>query len=385
MRSPGSPSSSSSRRSTPARSWRWSPSRSGPRRPRPSSTTGSRRSPPRWWAAWSTTSPPGGARPRPQPAEGVTYAAKIDKAEGRLDWTRPAHLLERQLRALNPWPGCWTELGGQRLRVLAGEVVEVDGQPPPGEVLDERLTVACGEDALRLTRLQRAGGRPLGCGRVPARLRPAAGQPARCLMPRYKLVLEYDGGPYQGWQRQNGAPTVQASLEAAVLCFCGEQVQVTAAGRTDAGVHASGQVAHLDLAREVTVETLRDALNHHLRPQPVVVVEASAVSEDFHARFSARMRHYRYRIVNRRAPLALARGRAWQVPRRLDAETMHEAAQHLVGQHDFTSFRSALCQAQVAGQDARPAHGGAQRRARSRSSRRRARSCTTRCATWSAR
>ena len=164
-------------------------------------------------------------------------------------------------------------------------------------------------------------------------------------MPRYKLVLEYDGGPFQGWQRQHDAPTVQASLEAAALRFCGEQVQVVAAGRTDAGVHASGQVAHLDLAREVTVETLRDALNHHLRPQPVVVLEASAVGDDFHARFSARMRHYRYRIVNRRAPLALERGRAWQVPRRLDAEMMHEAAQHLVGQHDFTSFRSALCQA----------------------------------------
>jgi tRNA pseudouridine38-40 synthase len=164
-------------------------------------------------------------------------------------------------------------------------------------------------------------------------------------MPRYKLVLEYDGGPFQGWQRQHDAPTVQASLEAAALGFCGEQVQVTAAGRTDAGVHASGQVAHLDLAREVTVETLRDALNHHLRPQPVVVLEASAVGDDFHARFSARMRHYRYRIVNRRAPLALERGRAWRVPRRLDAEMMHEAAQHLVGQHDFTSFRSALCQA----------------------------------------
>jgi methionyl-tRNA formyltransferase len=104
----------------------------------------------------------GRARPRPQPAEGVTYAAKIDKAEGRLDWTRPAHLLERQLRALNPWPGCWTELGEQRLRVLAGVVVEVEGQRPPGEVLDDRLTVACGEGALRLTRLQRAGGRPLG-------------------------------------------------------------------------------------------------------------------------------------------------------------------------------------------------------------------------------
>ena len=164
-------------------------------------------------------------------------------------------------------------------------------------------------------------------------------------MPRYRLALEYDGGPFQGWQRQSDGPSVQASLEAAIQAFCGEQVQVVGAGRTDAGVHACGQVAHLDLAREVSVETLRNALNHHLRPAPVAVLEAAAVGDDFHARFSARMRHYRYRIVNRRPPLVLDRGRAWQVPGRLDAEIMHEAAQRLVGHHDFTSFRSALCQA----------------------------------------
>jgi tRNA pseudouridine38-40 synthase len=164
-------------------------------------------------------------------------------------------------------------------------------------------------------------------------------------MPRYKLTLEYDGNPFRGWQRQGDGPSVQASLEAAIQAFCGEQVQVVGAGRTDAGVHACGQVAHLDLAREVSVETLRNALNHHLRPAPVVVLEAAAVGDDFHARFSARMRHYRYRIVNRRPPVVLDRGRAWQVPGRLDAEIMHEAARRLVGHHDFTSFRSALCQA----------------------------------------
>ncbi len=164
-------------------------------------------------------------------------------------------------------------------------------------------------------------------------------------MPRYRLVLEYDGGPFRGWQRQANGASIQASLEAAILAFCGEAVPVTGAGRTDAGVHALGQVAHLDLGREVSVETLRNALNHHLRPQPIVVLEAAAVGADFHARFSATMRHYRYRIVNRRPPLALERGRAWLVPRRLDAETMHEAAQRLLGRHDFTSFRSALCQA----------------------------------------
>lgn len=164
-------------------------------------------------------------------------------------------------------------------------------------------------------------------------------------MPRYRLTLEYDGGPFKGWQRQANGPSVQQALEEAVHAFCGETVQVTAAGRTDSGVHATGQVAHLDLEREVGLDTLRAALNHHLRPAPVVVLEAAAVEDDFHARFSARARHYLYRIVNRRAPLALDAGRAWFVPHRLDAELMYEAAQRLVGRHDFTSFRSALCQA----------------------------------------
>ena len=164
-------------------------------------------------------------------------------------------------------------------------------------------------------------------------------------MPRYKLTLEYDGRPFCGWQRQSDGGSVQQALEDAVRGFCGEEVQVVAAGRTDAGVHARGQVAHLDLARSVTPETLRNALNHHLRPHPIAVLAATAVPDDFHARFSATARHYLYRIVNRRAPLTLEAGRAWQVPIPLDAEIMHEAAQRLIGRHDFTSFRSALCQA----------------------------------------
>lgn len=164
-------------------------------------------------------------------------------------------------------------------------------------------------------------------------------------MPRYKLTLEYDGSPFRGWQRQSDGGSVQQTLEHAVRGFCGEEVQVVAAGRTDAGVHATGQVAHLDLARSVTPETLRNALNYHLRPHPVVILAAAPVADDFHARFSAKTRHYLYRIVNRRAPLALERGRAWHVPTPLDAEIMHEAAQRLIGRHDFTSFRSALCQA----------------------------------------
>jgi tRNA pseudouridine38-40 synthase len=164
-------------------------------------------------------------------------------------------------------------------------------------------------------------------------------------MPRYRLTLEYDGGPFRGWQRQSDGGSVQQALEDAVRGFCGEDVQVVAAGRTDAGVHAHGQVAHLDLARSVTPETLRNALNHHLRPRPIAVLAAAVAPDDFHARFSAKARHYLYRIANRRAPLALDAGRAWQVPIPLDAEVMHEAAQHLIGRHDFTSFRSALCQA----------------------------------------
>jgi tRNA pseudouridine38-40 synthase len=164
-------------------------------------------------------------------------------------------------------------------------------------------------------------------------------------MPRYKLTLEYDGGPFCGWQRQADRPSVQQALEDAVAAFCGETVAAQAAGRTDAGVHALGQVAHLDLGRAVGLDTLRNALNYHLRPLPVVVLEAAEVAADFHARFSAQARHYRYLIVNRPAPLALERGHAWFVPGRLDAEVMHEAASRLLGQHDFSSFRSALCQA----------------------------------------
>jgi tRNA pseudouridine38-40 synthase len=164
-------------------------------------------------------------------------------------------------------------------------------------------------------------------------------------MPRYKLTLEYDGAPFRGWQRQSDGNSVQQALEEAVRGFCGEDVRVVGAGRTDAGVHATGQIAHLDLARSVTPETLRNALNHHLRPGPIAVLEAVLVADEFHARFSATARHYMYRIVNRRAPLTLDAGRAWQVATPLDAEVMQEAAQRLIGRHDFTSFRSALCQA----------------------------------------
>ncbi len=164
-------------------------------------------------------------------------------------------------------------------------------------------------------------------------------------MPRYRLTVEYDGGPFVGWQRQDNGPSVQAALEEAVFKLSSEQVTVTGAGRTDAGVHAYGQVAHVDLAKEFAAEKVRDALNHHLRPAPIAVIDAALAAPDFHARFSATSRHYLYRIACRRAPLALERGHAWHVVHTLDAEAMHAAAQALVGQHDFTTFRAAECQA----------------------------------------
>jgi tRNA pseudouridine38-40 synthase len=164
-------------------------------------------------------------------------------------------------------------------------------------------------------------------------------------MPRYKLILEYDGAPFVGWQRQENGPSVQAALEEAVFRFCGERAAVIAAGRTDAGVHAEGQAAHVDLKREARADTLRDALNAHLRPHPVAVLCAEPVAEDFHARFSALARHYRYVILNRRAPPALRRDHVWSVVQSLDAAAMADAAQHLLGRHDFTTFRAAECQA----------------------------------------
>jgi tRNA pseudouridine38-40 synthase len=162
---------------------------------------------------------------------------------------------------------------------------------------------------------------------------------------RYRLTIEYDGGPFVGWQRQDNGPSVQGALEDAVFGFCGERVLVHGAGRTDAGVHAAGQVAHLDLAQERPPETVCAALNFHLKPRPVAVLDATVVPDDFNARFSARWRRYRYRILNRRAPPALERGRVWHVAVPLDATAMEDAAAVLRGHHDFNSFRSAACQA----------------------------------------
>jgi tRNA pseudouridine38-40 synthase len=164
-------------------------------------------------------------------------------------------------------------------------------------------------------------------------------------VPRYKLVIEYDGASFAGWQRQDGALSVQQVLEEAAQALDGAPVQVVGAGRTDAGVHALGQVAHLDLQKEIRADKVRDALNAHLRPHPVAILEAEDAAPDFHARFDATSRSYLYRILNRRPDLALDRGRAWRVPQKLDHSAMHDAAQALVGRHDFTTFRDSQCQA----------------------------------------
>ncbi|HYH36791.1 MAG TPA: tRNA pseudouridine(38-40) synthase TruA [Azospirillum sp.] len=164
-------------------------------------------------------------------------------------------------------------------------------------------------------------------------------------MARWKLTIEYDGRPFSGWQRQDNGPSVQQALEEAVHRLSGETVRVHASGRTDAGVHALGQVVHFDLEKPFPADKIRDGLNYHLRPWPVSVLAVQAVGEDFHARLTSIGRSYVYRILNRRAPPALDAGRVWHVQRPLDAEAMHAAAQVLVGRHDFTSFRAALCQA----------------------------------------
>ncbi len=165
-------------------------------------------------------------------------------------------------------------------------------------------------------------------------------------MPRYKLVIEYDGTPFVGWQVQSKGLSVQGALQEAIFRFSGERVRVRGAGRTDAGVHALGQVAHLDLTRDWPAGRVRDAINFHLRPAPCAVLDCSDVAPTFDARFSAVARHYVYRILTRRAPPVLDRDRVWWLAHALDAEAMQEAATHLAGHHDFTTFRATQCQAE---------------------------------------
>ncbi|QJU57489.1 tRNA pseudouridine(38-40) synthase TruA [Sphingomonas sp. AP4-R1] len=163
-------------------------------------------------------------------------------------------------------------------------------------------------------------------------------------MTRFRLTVEFDGGPFMGWQRQAHGPSVQQAIEEAVFAVTGEGSAVYAAGRTDAGVHATAMAAHVDVAKDIAPFRLMEALNAKLKPHPIAILACEAVPADWHARFSCLGRAYLYRIVNRRAPLALEAGRAWRIARPLDEAAMHDAAQILVGLHDFTTFRSAHCQ-----------------------------------------
>lgn len=163
-------------------------------------------------------------------------------------------------------------------------------------------------------------------------------------MPRYKLTVEYDGGPYSGWQFQEGQPTVQGVLENAIEQLCGEQCRLQVAGRTDAGVHAWAQVAHFDSPKEYDAERVKGALNYYMREDAVAIIHAEAVTEEFHARFSATGRRYLYRVLNRPTPPAIERGRVWHVPEPLDITLMRAGANYLIGTHDFTSFRASECQ-----------------------------------------
>ena len=167
-------------------------------------------------------------------------------------------------------------------------------------------------------------------------------------MTRFRFTVEYDGRPFMGWQRQPHGPSVQQAIEAALFTITGEKAAVHAAGRTDAGVHAVAMVAHADVAKDIAPDRLMGALNARLRPAPVAILACAAMADDWHARFSCVGRRYVYRIINRRAPLALDAGRAWQIAVPLDAAAMHAAAQILVGRHDFTTFRSAHCQSDSA-------------------------------------
>lgn len=166
-------------------------------------------------------------------------------------------------------------------------------------------------------------------------------------MTRYLLRIEYDGGPFWGWQRQDDGPTVQGTLERAAAKLNGSPVTIYGAGRTDAGVHARGQAAHIDLRDEIPARKIADALNAHLRPDPVAVLSAEAVPEAFHARFDATKRYYRYEILNRRADATLDHGLVWRVPYALDHDAMQAAARHLIGQHDFSTFRDTQCQSKT--------------------------------------
>ena len=289
----------------------------------------------------------------PQPAHGITYAGKIGKDETRIAWTRPWKEVHDHIRGLSPFPGAWFEIAGDAHQGAArdqrprywharhGARRQADRRLRGGRRAHPRIATGRppGDEGRRIP------ARHAGCRRRPVWIAKPRIANSWLVMPRYKLTIEYDGRPFVGWQIQDNGPSVQGALAEAVEAFCGESVSVSGAGRTDAGVHALGQVGHVDLAKSWDEETVRDALNAHLRPHPVAVISAERVESTFDARFSAIKRHYLYRIINRRADLTFERGRAWRIAKPLNSTAMQAAAQRFVGPHDFTTFRSVECQA----------------------------------------
>ena len=319
----------------------------------------------------------------PQPEAGVTYAKKIDKAETRIDWGKPWAEVHNHIRGLSPFPGAWCEMPGDRLKVL--RTTQGEGGGAPGTVLDDRLTIACGDGAVRIVELQKAGGRPMQAEEF---LRGAAIRAGAMLGWNHAALQDHHRIRRHAVRRLAVAGqrrSVQGALMAAVEAFCGEKVAVQGAGRTDAGVHALGQVAHFDLAREHSTDTVRDALNAHLRPHPVAVLAAEKVAADFDARRSALRRHYLYRIANRRAR-PRARSRSAPGACRARSTSTRCTRRRSAWSASTTSPPSARPNARPNRRSRRST--GLMSRApatRSTSPPWRARSCTTRCARWSAR
>ncbi len=297
----------------------------------------------------------GGLQFQPQAEQGVLYAKKIDKAEARVDFSRPAADLHNLIRGLSPFPGAFFEMDfGKGFRARENPALSRlrRARENPAKFSTRRRSLPAARAPCVCSRCKgpgaarsRARNSCAARGSPPARSLPRLKLPQQ--MPRYKLVIEYDGTAYVGWQRQANGLSVQEVIESALARLDPEPGGLRGAGRTDAGVHASAQVGHVDLSREWRPDKLREALNAQMRPEKVAILLAEAAPDDFDARFSAKARHYLYRIVNRRAPLTyrFRPGLAGQAAARF-SEAMHEAAQLLLGRHDFSTFRDSDCQAE---------------------------------------